>query len=721
MADRPIRLFFLWHLHQPWYLPFDGQTARLPWVRLHALKDYLDLPEVLTGEPRVPHAVNLVPALLDQLAHAAGGGSDAFLAVAKERASSWVAADVDFLLDNFFSAHEGRMIDPLPRYAELARRRRAAAGGGRERLRKEFTREDLRDLVVLFHLAWSGESLKRDPLLVKLRRRGRSFAEADKDALLSRQAEALAGVLPAWKSAFATGRVEAATSPYHHPILPLLADLESAREASPKMPLPTHRFRRPEDARAQIALGLATFERHFGFRPAGLWPPEGALSAAALRLASEAGISWLASDEEILLNSLAQAERSFGAGDRARTLFRPWRLEGGPAIFFRDRVLSDRIGFSYASWPPQDAAADFVARLLEIRAAAPEASLTVPVILDGENAWETYAENGLPFLRALAGAIAKEPRIEATTPSRVLAAEAPAPLSRLVAGSWINGDLSTWIGSPSKNRGWELLASARDALAPDVAEAPALTPLEALAEDATPAARAKAALLAAEASDWFWWFGDDHTSAHDPVFDALFRSHLASAYRALSREVPDALESPVELTKVTAPVLTTTPISPLVDGARPDYFEWLGAARISGQPRGAMNRGAGALKQVFLGVAPALTRLFFRLDPASGSAASELSRLRLRVVVREAQDGKPDGERGASTFLLPLLPGVHEHDGCVVGVDRIAEISIPYAVGSSAEPVELRLVLLDAEGHELEAIPSEGFAGVRAVRGDWNA
>jgi alpha-amylase/alpha-mannosidase (GH57 family) len=687
-------------------------------VRLHSLKDYADLAGVLAEEPRVPHAANLVPALLDQIALLAEGrATDAFLDVARQPASSWGAAEVDFLLDNFFSAHPARMIDPLPRYAELARKRRAAAPGGREALRKEFSREDLRDLVVLFHLAWSGETLKGDPLVAKLRRRGRGFTEDERQALLDTQAEFLKTVLPAWRKAFASGVVEAATSPYHHPILPLLVDAESAREAVPRMPLPGRRFRHPEDARAQLALGLDTFERHFGFRPRGVWPPEGAISEAALAIAAEAGVAWVASDEEILLESLPPAERAgFGRGDRARKLFRPYRVGPSPAVFFRDRVLSDRIGFSYATWTAEDAARDFVTRLLEIRDAAPESDLTVPVILDGENAWESYPENGHPFLRALAAALAKEPLVETTTPSRLLESRTPAALERLVAGSWIAGNLATWIGSPSKNRAWELLAAARDELAAEVATAPAVPPPDALLAGAAPAAVAKAALLAAEASDWFWWFGDDHTSAHDPVFDALFRTHLSAAYQALGKRPPETLETPVELTKSAIPVLSTTPISPVLNGARPDYFEWLGAARLSGQPRGAMNRSAGLLKQVFLGVDPEGATLYVRLDPAHGPASHALSGHRLRVLLKDGHLA----EDQRHSFLLPLDPGIAEHDGCVVGVDRIVEVGLPFATAGSEEPIEMRLVLLDADGRELEAVPTEGWARFRPVLGDWS-
>jgi len=397
LASPPLRVFFLWHFHQPWYAPFDGSPAPLPWVRLHALKDYAALPALFAADPRVPHAANLVPALLDQVELLAQGGSDAFLEVARARVGEWDAGGRRFALENFFSVSE-RILARFPRYVDL--KRRADTG-------EDFTEPDLRDLVVLFHLAWSSPELLKDPLLVHLRKRGHAFTEDEKTALLDRQKAALSDVFPAWRAAFESGTVEAATSPYHHPILPILADSSVAKEALPDAVVPKPRFAHPEDARSQIALGLSTFERHFGFRPKGMWPPEGALSEETLALLGEAGVAWVASDEALLLQSPPISRRKSGEGDRARLLFHPWKLTGvaSPAVFFRDRVLSDRIGFSYATWEAKDAAADFVARLASIRAAAPEAELAVPVILDGENAWETYPDNGEPFLRALAGAL----------------------------------------------------------------------------------------------------------------------------------------------------------------------------------------------------------------------------------------------------------------------------------------------------------------------------
>ncbi|MDD1632681.1 MAG: hypothetical protein LUP91_10815, partial [Methylococcaceae bacterium] len=385
MAAGPLRVFFRWHFHQPWYADGAGGPTHLPWVRLHALKDYADLPLLLSAEPRVPHACNLVPSLLDQIEMLCRGGSDHFLDVARTPAEEWDDPTVGFALANFFSAHP-RMIDALPRFAELKRRLPPDAGArATSGVRRAFSRADLRDLVVLFHIAWSGQTLSKDPLLIRLRKRGHGFSEEEKNALLDRQKAFLSEVIPAWKSALATGNLELTTSPYHHPILPLLVDSNAGREARPDLPLPHLRFARPDDAREQLALGLSTFERHFGYRPEGMWPPEGAVSEASLALMAEAGVRWAATDEDVLLQSLYHPEKHFGQGDKARTVFRPYRLERGasPVLFFRDRILSDRIGFSYATWDPGAAAEDFLARLHAIRAAAPGEELVVPVILDG--------------------------------------------------------------------------------------------------------------------------------------------------------------------------------------------------------------------------------------------------------------------------------------------------------------------------------------------------
>ena len=697
MIAPPLRVVFIWHFHQPWYPTFDGVPPALPWVRLHALKDYYDLPALLSEEPRVHHTANLVPALLDQIDLLARGGTDAFLEIARTPATEWDAATVRFARENFFSVHP-RILERHPRLADLRNRVEA---------REALDASDLTDLVVLFHLAWSGPTLLRDPLLVHLRKRGKGFTESEKNALLDHQAAFLGKVIPAWKQAFDSGVVEAATSPYHHPILPLLLDSSAGKDARPDLPVPVPRFSHPDDARSQLFLGLATFEKHFGFRPRGMWPPEGALSEGTLALLGESGVSWAASDEAVLLQSLPAGKRDFGEGDRARTVFRPWRLSGVPSpdIFFRDRVLSDRIGFSYATWNPADAAADFVARLLSIRNAAPEAELVVPVILDGENAWESYPDNGAPFLRALASALVAQNEFEVVTPTEALSrlTAPPGRLERVVAGSWVEGTLATWVGAVPKNRAWSLLHDAREALGGDIAAAPLVSPADVLAGDATPAV-AKAALFAAEASDWFWWFGDDHSSAHDAVFDALFRRHLADAYRALSRPVPPALLEPVDPLNAPVVELPGSALWPEVDGLAAEA-NWAGAGSVRGGSRGTMHRGAGLVKQLLFGASAAGDTLFLRLDPEGDASAFHGKTLRVEIL--------PPGEGKAPAATdLHLLPGVTGDGAFRVGLSRVLEVRLPCSLGARAV-LAFRIAVLDGAGRMLEAIPEEGWLRFR--------
>lgn len=681
-----VRVFFLWHLHQPWYFEPGRATARLPWVRLHALKNYLDFPALLSRDPRVPHVVNVVPSLLDQLELLAGGASDTFLDLARKPIASWSDTDRAFAARHFFSVHQDRHIKPVPRYAAL-----------HETPRDAFTERDLLDLTVHFHLAWCGRALRREPLVKALREQGSGFSEAEKNALLDLQSAHVSRVLPGFAAAFASGVVEATTSPYHHPILPLLCDTRSAREARPSMPIPEAPFQRPEDAVLQTRLGLATFARHFGFRPNGMWPPEGSLSEPVLAILGDAGVSWVATDEEILLQSLGRPHLPLGA--RTPLVFHPRRLrEGTPAIFFRDRFLSDRIGFTYATWRAADAAHDIVAHLRALRRDANTETdeLVVPVVLDGENPWESYEEEGEPFLTALTHALAAEPWIEVTTPSRLLRAGlTPRPLERLVAGSWIEGSFSTWIGDPVKNRAWELLTRARSELSPFLT-----------VEGKVPS-RVHAALLSAEASDFFWWFGEPHSSAEDPLFDELFRAQLSAAYRAAGKTPPAALEEPLAPEPGAPLVRESRPIAPTLDGRMTDYFEWLGAGRFLVRARGTMGGGGRVVKEVRFGLSEDGATLFLRLDPV-GAFSGELLEIAL---LDEA--------------LEPHLP-LHHHfqltpsRSGAIAVGRIAELRLPAPPRGPSGTVGFRLVLREGE-REIESIPERGFLLFRAARNDWSA
>jgi alpha-amylase/alpha-mannosidase (GH57 family) len=669
----PLKLALIWHFHQPDYT--DPATGRpgMPWTRLHALKDYLDMAAHLRRHPAIRATFNVVPTLLEQLERLAGPDPvpDRFLELAMKRAEDLTDDERRFVTGQFFSLHLPTMAADLRRLVEL-RARHADA----------FDAAALRDLQVLFHLAWSGPTLRADPVLARLVEKGRGFDEDDKAQLFARQAAFVREVLPAWRDLAATGRVEFGVSPYFHAILPLLCDLDSAREALPDLALPAAAFRHPEDARVQLALGLAAFERTFGRPAAGGWPSEGAISEEALRQMGTAGYRWAASDEDVLFASL-------GEGGRLDRLLRPWRFPGGPVLLFREHDLSDRIGFVYATYDPEDAARDFVGRLLQLRDAAPEgvADPVVTIVLDGENAWERYPRHGLPFFDALYGAIAAEPGIRTVTASEAANPDAASPLPRVVAGSWIYRNLATWIGHPEKNRAWELLAAARSAVA-SVRRQPSLD------DDAW------RALLAAEGSDWFWWFGDDHPTPNADEFDALFRGKLAAAYRAIGRNVPDAVREPVRRGEVRSYSGPTGTVRPTLDGRVTDYFEWLAAGRVEAV-YGAMQAAARLVRQVLYGGDG--QHLFLRIDPFEPGALDRAS-VRLEIAEREPLEA---GAAGRSVL------------------DRILEIEVPLAgLLPDRGPLRFAVVVEGATGAH-QRIPADGFAelspGDDPGRFDWSA
>jgi len=525
MTVSRIRLALLWHMHQPYYLdPGTGESI-LPWVRLHALKDYWGMVTAVGAVPGMRATFNLVPSLVEQVeAYAAERTWDRHLVVGLTDAAAVSDADAAWFVREAFHAHAPTMIQPYPRYAELAARRARGA---------EFGVGDLRDLQVWQKLTWIDPAmLAADPRARRLVGKGRDFDEADKAELRALELELLRRVVPAYREAARHGAVELSTSPYFHPILPLLCDSAAHHAAHPTAPLPDPPFRRPEDAALQLQRALAAHRRWFGESPAGVWPSEGSVSDAAAAEIARAGFQWMATDEEILYRSLSDQPPTPGARCQPHRLATP---VGEVRVLFRDHSLSDLVGFTYHGWSADAAATDFVTRVRDTgRRAARDgiADPVVSVILDGENAWEHYAAGGRPFLHALYRTIVDAPDIVPVTMRE--AAELPGrQLRSIFAGSWINADFGIWIGHRDDRRAWELLGEARAQLD--------------ARNDAPEAARQIAldAVLAAEGSDWCWWYGDDHSSAHDRAFDALFRRHLGRVYDALGEPPPDALHRSV--------------------------------------------------------------------------------------------------------------------------------------------------------------------------------
>ena len=582
-----VKLALLWHMHQPYYAdPATGEHI-LPWVRMHGIKDYLGMVALLEEFPGIRVTFNLVPSLVVQLqAFAADAARDRHLELGLKPAADLTPDESRWVVANGFHAPFGRMIAPYPRYAALHAKREAHAA---------FDVDELRDLQVWHKLTWMDPDwLATDARLRGLVGKGKGFSEDDKRLLREVELEILRRVLPAYREAAARGQVELSTSPFYHPILPLLCDSDAHQRAHPGAARPRLRFQRPEDARQQIARAVAFHEATFGQRPRGMWPSEGSVSDEAVALIAEAGLQWIATDEDIL-------SRSLGQPMRPEILYRPYRL-AHLSVLFRDHGLSDRIGFTYQSWHARDAARDFVSR---VRAAGNGA--TVSVILDGENAWEHYEGGGRPFLRALYSELASAKDIQTVTMST--AAEGPAiPLPSIFPGSWIHGDFYIWIGHRDDQRGWTQLAEARRVLDDRAGSVPA----EARAE-------AFESLLIAEGSDWFWWYGDDHSSDHDHEFDDLFRRHLRHAYVALGLAPPDELfRTNITTGRTVDGRLAPGPaFEPTLDGRETSFLEWASAASP------AFLRPAATMHEVSSSLATAVrvgcgrSGLHFRIDGAA--------------------------------------------------------------------------------------------------------
>jgi alpha-amylase/alpha-mannosidase (GH57 family) len=688
------RVAILWHMHQPYYQDLVTREHILPWVRLHALKDYFGMVALLREFPDVRLTFNLVPSLLVQLeAFAADRAHDRYLDIGTKPAEALTPDEASFMDRNFFHAHPDRMIAVYPRYAQLLAMRGRAPGGT-----PAYSRQELRDLQVWQKLAWIDPLfLDRDPRVRALIDKGRQFSEDDKAVLRTVELELLNAVIPEYRDAARRGQIELSTSPFYHPILPLLCDTNVYREQHPASAMPRRRFAHPEDALEQLTRAVQYHELLFGAKPAGVWPSEGSVSNAMVPLVARAGFSWMATDEQILARTLGVAFTRDAAGylDQPEQLYRPYEISvagARTAAMFRDHTLSDLIGFVYANWNADAAADDFVGRLVEAgrryarqRRSGDPAEPVIPIVLDGENAWEHFEGGGRPFLRALYARLSRHPELRTVTMGEACG-DATASLNGVAAGSWIDADFYIWIGHADDHRAWSQLADARDALGEALgANAPA-------APDAQAVARAHEELLIAEGSDWFWWYGDDHSSEHDAEFDDLFRRHLRNVYGLLQRPVPDDLYV-TNISVGSRPDEAVPPtgfLRPVIDGVNTSYFEWLSAGvldvrRVSGTMH-AVERQGPVLARIAFGCDR--ERLYARLDgrePAADLLAKgfEFSLkftepAGVRISSRLASDGRVAVSRwehiGSPPQWAERGPG-----GAAVGARLILEVGVPLA------------------------------------------
>lgn len=564
---RPLKIAILWHFHQPYYKKED--TFILPWVRMHAVKDYYDLPELFHEFPELKRTINVVPSLSMQIEeYISGKTQDTVQKLTLKDAASLDVEDKKEILRLFFMCNTENMIMPYPRYKELFERSQ-----NKEEAIQNYSEQDWRDLQVWYNLTWFAEFGKQKAAVKRLFDKGSSYSEAEKQMMIEIQLELMAQIKPEMNTLVKLGQLELSVSPMYHPILPLLCDSKSALEAMPTALMPAKPFKYPADARKQITDAIKYIEHNYGFRPAGMWPSEGSVSDETLDLLADSGLRWAASDEEILAASLGDAY--------IETMkFFPQKFSaksGDIALLFRDHHLSDAIGFVYSRWAPYDAASDFCRRLLDIRNKIIEKHgedslehAVVPIILDGENCWEYYHNNGIDFRRELYKQLSNTDKLLTVTCSEAVQPEHcnffPA-LKKIRAGSWINANFKIWIGHSEDRAAWTLLTNARKAYEEKVN---LLSPEK--------SQQAEKYLHIAEGSDWFWWYGDEHISDTKAEFDTLFRWYIEQVYLTIGDIVPpDVFMSISEQGQKIVISAQKGQVKPRIDGKVHDESEWSNA------------------------------------------------------------------------------------------------------------------------------------------------
>jgi len=707
---RKVRLALLWHMHQPPYREAETGEFLMPWVRLHATRAYNDMAWILERHPGARCTVNFTPVLLEQLEeYVAGRAQDRFLELSARPVPELGPEERQAILRSFFMVDWERHVRTVPRYWDLLQKRgRDTRSVDLARVAATFTDEELTDLQLLFNLAWMGfGALADDEGLRALVAKGRGYSREDVAYVLAAQRRILGEIVPRWRRLQDRGQVELSSTPYYHPILPLLCDTDAARRALPGVTLPP-RFAHPEDARWHVREAIAAHARTFGRPPAGMWPAEGSVSPEALEVLASEGVRWAASDEGVLLHSLP------ADAPRLRSLYRPWKVSAGSAgelaMLFRDRSLSDVIGFTYSKVPARDAVADFLAHVEAIGEAWAKDGATGPatvgVFLDGENAWEHYPESGRDFLDRLYGALEASDAVETVTMSEAALGASGPPVPRIHSGSWIEASYRIWIGHREDRLAWTALGRAHDAVS------------AAEREGADPArtARARRHLYAAEASDWFWWYGEDFTTELAAEFDGLFRGHvIQAALLAGANPPPEALEPIKRAGAEGAPGVEAKPLreptfllTPTLDGRETNFFEWQGSGLYRpGQHRGSMYGGAQAFHVLHYGFD--LSALYLRLDPAESPARSVEVASRLRVVVLAA-----DRQTAVDFPLVPdgaVRPGRRRGDELgQVAFAQVLELALPFAALGLAPGMKLALSVHVLRGEvEVERLPRYGF------------
>ncbi|OHD86828.1 MAG: glycoside hydrolase [Sulfuricurvum sp. RIFCSPLOWO2_02_FULL_43_45] len=570
MKKSSLNLSFFWHMHQPDYRGSDG-VMRMPWVFLHAIKDYYEMPWLLSEYPGLKATFNLSASLIEQLhLYVEPLRFDYFLSLWALHPSKLEESQRNWVIKLITAMQFETMVRPIERYAELY-------------YRDSFSDDELIDLEVVFILAWCGNYLRQHNKEVKrLLEQKRGFSQHDKETLLKSLSTFIAEILPLYASLQSQGIISVSTTPYFHPILPLLVDMQNAKRANETTVLPEGGYSLQEDAYEHVRLSIDLYERTFGRKPSGFWPAEGAVDEKSVEIYKEEGIKWIATDEAILYRSLQN--------DDPALRYKSYRFND-VLIGFRDHALSDLIGFEYRHRSGKNASRHFMGELETI--ALNHDNPNVFVIVDGENAWEFYPNNGFDFFQGLYGALRDTAWCHTLTMDEISMQSGTSALEYLHPGTWIHGTFDTWVGHREKNRAWELIFQTRreferykDGLSDEVKK------------------QIKYHLLASECSDWFWWYGEDHNTNFAHEFDTLFRTHLIDIYKLLGLSVPETLLIPIisSESEKSAWIKPCNMISPQLNGEKRTFFDWMGCGYVDEQKIfGTMERSRGPINTLFYG------------------------------------------------------------------------------------------------------------------------
>ncbi|MBI5360481.1 MAG: alpha-amylase/alpha-mannosidase [Planctomycetes bacterium] len=619
-----IYIAFLWHHHQPYYKDIVTGRFAMPWVHKHGIKDYYGLAALCSQYPKIRMNFNLVPSLLSQIQdYSDNNAHDIFLELSAKPVSELSISEKTFILKNFFSAQLDTMITPHERYHELYAKTRNEYKSN-EQFVKIFSDQDIRDLQCWNNLAWFHPVLfESDPHLFELKNKQREFSENDKNYILTKIHDTLAQIIPLHKKLQDNKQIEISTTPFYHPILPLLCNMQSARVAMPNVPLPHGNFDFCVDADNQLKKAVDFHTQAFGAPPKGLWPSEGSVSPEILPFIAKNGFSWFATDELNLFNTINRHlnRNANGELDSPEILYKPYKITVNGStvhVIFRDHKLSDMFGFDYQRYAPEKAVNDFFGRLEYLKNRTTDDSpFLVSIILDGENPWEHYPNNGMDMLRPLFKRLSETPGIETVRISDFINKfpNTCGELKHIHSGSWIKSNFSIWVGEDEDNAAWTCLRKTREVL-------------EAAANDTNvfPARLKKAweCLYAAEGSDWFWWYGNDFFTPLAAEFDGLFRKHLMNAFSFLRLDVPAFLYEPIKHYSAQGNTIKK-PESFLninLDGKISSYFEWISAGRYSSrQDKTVMEKSeSGFFSDIYFGFDR--DNIYLRLDTSKNPRES---------------------------------------------------------------------------------------------------